>query len=78
MEPEEKQGKPGVGLLDRVREQVPVVREKIKEDIESLKQPEKTQLYKSIFRVKHDETPQSQPRCAEQRLSASPPGQGQP
>jgi cytochrome b6 len=59
MEPEEKQGKSGVGLLDRVREQVPVVREKIKEDIESLKQPEKTQLYKSIFRVKHDETPRN-------------------
>jgi hypothetical protein len=59
MEPEEKQGKPGIGLLDRVREQVPVVREKIKEDLESLKQPEKTQLYKSIFRVKHDETPRN-------------------
>ncbi|MBI3895048.1 MAG: cytochrome b N-terminal domain-containing protein [Acidobacteria bacterium] len=35
------------------------MQEKLQRDLESLKQPEKTQLYKSIFRVKHDETPRS-------------------
>src|SRR5262245_18296080 len=32
---------------------------KVQEDIEALKEPQKTQLWKSIFRVKHDETPRS-------------------
>ena len=63
MEPENEKGKSGVGLLDRVRgqvrEQVPVIKEKVKEEVESLKDPEKTQLYKSVFRVKHDDTPRN-------------------
>src|SRR5579871_1554732 len=35
------------------------VRDKAVEEIKALKQPEKTDLYKSILRVKHDETPRS-------------------
>src|ERR1700739_4820697 len=50
-------------LIDRVREDAEniktLVREKGKEEIEGLKDPEKTQLYRSIFRVKHEETPRS-------------------
>ena len=51
------------GLIDRVREDAEdikkLVKEKGKEEIDSLKDPEKTQLYRSIFRVKHDETPRA-------------------
>ena len=36
-----------------------VVTEKAKEDLETLKDPEKTQLYRSIFRVKHDDQPRN-------------------
>jgi len=35
------------------------LREKAKEEAEALKRPEKTQLYKSMFRVKHDDTERS-------------------
>src|SRR6478672_10431570 len=44
------------GLLDRVKGEI---KPKLDQDLEALKQPQKTQLYKSIFRVKHDETPRS-------------------
>ena len=51
------------GLVDRVRGDAEdikkLVKEKGKEEIDSLKDPEKTQLYRSIFRVKHDETPRA-------------------
>src|SRR6202049_4218792 len=51
------------GLIERVREDAEdikkLVKEKGKEEIESLKDPEKTQIFRSIFRVKHDETPRS-------------------
>ena len=51
------------GLLDRVHEDAKAcseyVKEKGKEEIEGLKDPEKTQLYRSIFRVKHDDTPRN-------------------
>ena len=51
------------GLIERVREDAEdikkLVKEKGKEEIDSLKDPEKTQLYRSIFRVKHDETPRA-------------------
>ncbi len=47
------------GLLEDVQRDVKVLREKAKEDIESLKKPTKTQLYKSMFRVKHDESERS-------------------
>ncbi len=36
-----------------------LIKEKATEDLEALKKPTKTELYKSIFRVKHDETPRS-------------------
>src|SRR5438105_9551461 len=36
-----------------------VVRERAKEELKALKQPEKTDLFKSILRVKHDDTPRS-------------------
>ncbi|HEY4682181.1 MAG TPA: cytochrome b N-terminal domain-containing protein [Candidatus Acidoferrales bacterium] len=47
------------GLLQEVREGTQVLKEKVKEEVEALKKPKKTQLYKSIFRVKHDETERS-------------------
>ncbi len=47
------------GLLAQVREKAQVLREKAKEEAEALKRPQKTQLYKSIFRVKHDDTERS-------------------
>ncbi|MBI3667186.1 MAG: cytochrome b N-terminal domain-containing protein [Acidobacteria bacterium] len=51
-------GKKGLaGLLER--EQIQALKEKVKEDTKALQQPTKTDLYKSIFRVKHDETPRS-------------------
>jgi cytochrome b6 len=46
-------------LLDEVREEVKVLKEKAADDVKALKDPEKTQLYKSIFRVKHDDKPRS-------------------
>ena len=59
-EQNEKNGKRGLtGLLEEVQEDVKVLKEKAKEDLESLKKPAKTQLYKSIFRVKHDESERS-------------------
>jgi cytochrome b6 len=58
---EEKNGseQQRVGLLTQVREKAQVLREKAKEEAEALKRPEKTQLYKSVFRVKHDDTERS-------------------
>jgi len=47
------------GLLEDVRDEVKVLKEKAVEDVKALKDPEKTQLYKSIFRVKHDDKPRS-------------------
>ena len=43
-------------LLGKARAGTPVLKEKIKEEVEALKKPQKTELYKSIFRVKHDDT----------------------
>jgi len=51
------------GLLERVQEDVKalpqVLKEKGKEELEALKEPEKTQLFRSIFRVKHDDQPRN-------------------
>ncbi len=55
------------GLLTTVKETVKqdlqglkgVLLEKGKEEIKGLKEPDKTQLFRSIFRVKRDETPRS-------------------
>ncbi len=55
-----QQGKKGLAvLLEEVREGTKALKEKAKEDVESLKRPQKTQLFKSIFRVKHDDTERS-------------------
>jgi hypothetical protein len=57
---EENGKKNGVGLIDRVRQDITDLKETIKEkgkdEIEGLKEPEKSQVFRSIFRVKHDET----------------------
>ncbi len=45
--------------MDEVESEVKVLKEKGVEDVKALKDPEKTQLYKSIFRVKHDDKPRS-------------------
>ncbi len=50
-------GKKGLApIVEKLREEARVLKEKAKEDAASLKQPQKTQLFKSIFRVKHDDT----------------------
>ena len=47
------------GVLDQVQELKETIQAKAKEQVEELKQPEKTQLYRSIFRVKHDAEPRN-------------------
>ena len=61
---DENNGKNGkVGLIDRVKEDVQAMKvdipTKAKEQIEGLKDPTKTQVYTSIFRHKHDDTPRN-------------------
>src|SRR5271170_2668582 len=60
---EENGEKKGTGLLDRVRQDAKEIKEtfkeKGKEELEALKEPEKSQLFRSVFRVKHDETPRN-------------------
>jgi cytochrome b6 len=46
-------------VVEEVREGTRVLKEKVKAEVENLKKPEKTQLYKSVFRVKHDDTERS-------------------
>ena len=86
--PEEKNGKNGnrVGLLERVKagvkEDVQSLKTdmpaKAKEQIEGLKDPTKTQVYTSIFRHKHDDTPRNRASGrAVKRLPASASGQDQ-
>ena len=57
----EKNGK--VGLVERVKEDIQSLKTdiptKAKEQIEGLKDPTKTQVYTSIFRHKHDDTPRN-------------------
>ena len=52
----EPEKKPAPGFGEKLREGSQILREKVKEEVQALKQPEKTQLYKSIFRVKHDDS----------------------
>jgi len=48
------------GLVpSKVRDEFKVLREKAEESLQSLKKPEKTQLFKSMFRVKHDDSERS-------------------
>jgi cytochrome b6 len=53
-----------LGVRDKIKEDLDLLKQKatkdnLKEELENLKDPTKTQLYKSIFRVKHDETARS-------------------
>jgi quinol-cytochrome oxidoreductase complex cytochrome b subunit len=66
--PEQLEKKANVGIGERVRDSVKediallktkTSKENVKAEIENLKDPTKTQLYKSIFRVKHEPTPRS-------------------
>jgi cytochrome b6 len=66
--PEQLEKKANVGIGERVRDSVKediallktkASKENVKAEIENLKDPTKTQLYKSIFRVKHEPTPRS-------------------
>ena len=43
----------------RPKEKLDFLVERVREDAEALKKPQKTQLWKSLFRVKHDETTRS-------------------
>src|SRR5258708_6701770 len=60
---EENGEKKSTGLLYRGRQDITDLKETIKEkgkdEIEGLKEPEKSQVFRSIFRVKHDETPRN-------------------
>ncbi len=54
-------GKKGLGTLlqelpAKAKQEIEVLKQKGKEDLETLKQPKKTTLFKSIFRVKHDDS----------------------
>src|SRR4051794_21426843 len=49
----------GKGRIATLLEESKVVRDRAAEEIKALKQPEKTDVWKSILRVKHDETPRS-------------------
>lgn len=57
--PEKPEEKGQAAFIDRLREGMDVLRGKAKEEAEALKQPQKTQLFKSIFRVKHDDSERS-------------------
>jgi cytochrome b6 len=43
-------------VIEEMRETAGVLKEKAKEDAQALRHPEKTALFKSIFRVKHDDS----------------------
>jgi quinol-cytochrome oxidoreductase complex cytochrome b subunit len=66
--PEQLEKKTNVGIGERVRDSVKediallktkASKENVKAELENLKDPTKTQLYKSIFRVKHEPTPRA-------------------
>src|SRR6266851_7981272 len=52
-------GNGGKGRLTALLEESKVIKERALEEVKALKQPEKTDVFKSILRVKHDETPRS-------------------
>ena len=49
----------GKGVVTALVEGSKVVRDRAIEEVKALKQPEKTDVWKSVLRVKHDETPRS-------------------
>ena len=59
----EESGNKATGNGGKFKELIPALRktieEKGKQQLEELKQPEKTQLFRSIFRVKHDAEPRN-------------------
>ena len=62
--PEENGGsKEKTGVLEKVQDNAAALRdtlkEKTKQQVDGLKEPEKTQLYRSMFRVKHDDEPRN-------------------
>src|SRR6202162_5990319 len=62
--PEENGGsKEKTSVLEKVQADAAALRETLKEktkqQVDGLKQPEKTQLYRSMFRVKHDDEPRN-------------------
>src|SRR5947209_12369534 len=61
--PEDNGAKKGLGILEQIREDAKappkVLKEKSKQESEGLNAPENTQLFRSIFRVKHDDTPRN-------------------
>jgi cytochrome b6 len=63
MADEQKSNGQKTGVLEDVKEKArefgEIVKVKAKEQAEELKKPEETQLYRSIFRIKHDEEPRN-------------------
>jgi len=55
----DKKGLAGLLDKDQLKANLTALKEKALEDAKALQQPTKTDLYKSIYRVKHDETPRS-------------------
>ena len=52
--------KKGLGaVLGEAKEGARALKEKVQEEAAALKEPEKTQLFRSIFRVKHDDQPRN-------------------
>jgi quinol-cytochrome oxidoreductase complex cytochrome b subunit len=51
--------KGGSALLEDIAAQARQLQGKVREDLQALKEPQKTQVYKSVFRVKHDESVRS-------------------
>ncbi|MYC82941.1 MAG: DUF4405 domain-containing protein [Acidobacteria bacterium] len=56
---ERKPGGKATALIDGVLKEVKGLKDKALDDVQSLKKPQKTQLFKSIFRVTHDEKPRN-------------------
>ena len=56
---EQKPAGRATALIGGVLKEVKGLKDKALDDVQSLKKPQKTQLYKSIFRVTHDEKPRN-------------------
>ena len=56
---EQKPAGKATALIDGVLKEVKGLKDKALDDVQSLKKPQKTQLFKSIFRVTHDEKPRN-------------------
>ncbi len=56
---EQKPAGKGAALIGGVLKEVKGLKDKALDDVQSLKKPQRTQLYKSIFRVTHDEKPRN-------------------